>query len=156
VSNSSAAPLNPLAATTWLPLLREALEQSGSFRWPLHGTSMTPTLPAECEIEVRPLQSPVPLGELIVFACDDTLIAHRLVRRVDDLWIAQGDNRLSPDRPLHLDQVLGRVAAAYQQDRRCWPRRFSAAWRVAWLGRYQVLRVVRRLWLVWRRQVSRG
>jgi hypothetical protein len=135
-----------LQAATWLPLLREALASEGRFRWPLHGNSMLPTLPDDCEIEVRPLPPALRLGELIVFVIDDTLIAHRLVRRQGEYLIAQGDNRRAPDRPLHSDQVLGRVVAAYQHDQLCWPRRFSAAWRGAWLVRHQVLRVLRVLW----------
>ena len=94
---------------TWLPLLREALAKEGHFRWPLHGNSMLPTLPADCEIELVPLSPPVKLGELIVFVAGDTLIAHRLVRRTGGYWIAQGDHRLVPDRPIRPDQVLGRV-----------------------------------------------
>ena len=140
-------------AATWLPLLKEALAKEGRFRWRLHGTSMLPTLPAECEIELAPLTRPVRLGELIVFVVDDTLIAHRLVRRTGQYWIAQGDHRLAPDRPLHPDQVVGRVIAAYQNNRRCWPRRFSAAARIAWLARYQALRVVRTAWRIGRKVV---
>ena len=114
-------------AVTWLPLLREALMKEGGFRWPLHGDSMLPTLPVECEIELVPLPAALRLGELIVFVIDDTLIAHRFVRRMGNYWIAQGDHRLAPDRPLHPDQVVGRVIAAYQNNRRCWPRRIGVA-----------------------------
>jgi phage repressor protein C with HTH and peptisase S24 domain len=143
-------------AATWLPLLKEALAKEGRFRWPLRGTSMLPTLPAECEIELAPLVRPVRLGELIVFVVDDTLIAHRLVRRTGQYWIAQGDHRLAPDRPVPPDQVLGRVLAAYQNDRRCWPSRYSGAWRMAWLARYQALRVVRVVWRIARKAVPHG
>lgn len=135
-------------ASTWLPLLKEALAREGCFRWPLRGNSMLPTLPAECEIELAPLTPPVRLGELIVFVVDDTLIAHRLVRRTRQYWIAQGDHRLAPDRPVPLDQVVGRVLAAYQHDRRCWPSRYSGVWRGVWLARYQVLRLARAMWRI--------
>ncbi len=143
-------------ADTWLPLLKEALAKEGRFRWPLRGTSMLPTLPAECEIELVPLLPPVRLGELIVFVVDDTLIAHRLVRRTGKHWIAQGDHRLAPDRPVLPDQVLGRVLAAYQDNRRCWPGRRAAVSRLVWLARYHVLRVVRAAWRVMRRMVRRA
>jgi hypothetical protein len=142
--------------TTWLPLLRETLIREGRFRWLLRGNSMLPTLPAECEIELAPLSYPVRLGELIVFVVDDTLIAHRLVRRAGDYWIAQGDHRLAPDRPVRPDQVVGRVLAAYQNNRRCWPRRFSAVGRVAWLARHHALRVLRAAWRSGRRVVPHG
>ncbi|HET7376956.1 MAG TPA: S24/S26 family peptidase [Anaerolineae bacterium] len=125
---------------TWLPLLRESLAREGSFRWPLHGTSMLPTLPADCEIEVRPLLLPVRLGELIVFVSGDTLIVHRFVRSAGNYLIAHGDHRSFSDPPLLPDQVLGRVVAAYQHDRLCWPRRFSPRW--IWIARHHVLRVL--------------
>ena len=143
-------------ASTWLPLLQEALAQEGRFRWPLRGNSMWPTLPIECEIELEPLTSPARLGELIVFVLDDTLIAHRLVRRTNADWITQGDHRRGPDRPVPPNRVLGRVVAAYQNGRRCWPRRCESLWRVLWLTRYQVLRVARSIWWRARKVMVRG
>ena len=143
-------------ASTWLPLLQEALVKEGRFRWPLFGNSMWPTLPIECEIDLEPLTPPVQLGELMVFVSDDTLIAHRLVRRTSDYWIAQGDHRRGPDRPVPPDRVLGRVVAAHQNGRRCWPGRFEAMWRVFWLARYQVLRVARAIWWRTRKVMVRG
>jgi hypothetical protein len=127
-------------ASTWLPLLREALEREGVFRFPLRGASMRPTLPVECDIEIVPLPSQTPLGSLIVFVIDDTLIAHRLVRRSGGRWIAQGDGRLGPDRPLEPSQILGQVAAAHQNGRRCWPTTASRVLRVFWVARYWALR----------------
>ena len=143
-------------ASTWLPLLQEALAQEGRFRWPLRGDSMWPTLPSACEIELAPLNAVTHLGELIVFVIDDTLIAHRLVRRMNGYWIAQGDNRLAPDRPVPPERVLGRVVAAYQNDRQCWPGRFFALERIVWLARYHILRVPRGLRHRWKRVMNRG
>ena len=130
-------------AATWLPLLREALEREGVFRFPLRGSSMRPTLPAECDIEIVPLASQTPLGALIVFVIDDTLIAHRLVRRSGGRWIAQGDGRLGPDRPLESSQVLGLVSAAYQNGHRCWPTGASRLLTLLWVARHWALRPVR-------------
>jgi hypothetical protein len=124
----------------WLPLLRETLAKEGSFRFPLRGTSMRPTLPTECEIEVSPLPAKVPLGALIVFVSDDTLIAHRLVRRAGGRWIAQGDGRLGPDRPLASEQILGLVSAAYQDGDPCWPTGASRLVTTFWVARHWVLR----------------
>jgi hypothetical protein len=132
-------------ASTWLPLLREALEREGVFRFPLRGASMRPTLPVECDIEIVPLPSQTPLGALIVFVIDDTLIAHRLVRRSGGRWIAQGDGRLGPDRPLEPSQVLGLVSAAHQNGRQCWPTAASPALTTFWVARYWALRPARAL-----------
>lgn len=134
------------SASTWLPLLRDALAREGSFRFPLHGNSMRPTLPAECDIEVIPLPAQVRLGELIVFVAGDTLIAHRLVRRAPGGWIAQGDGRWWPDRPLEPEQVLGIVVAAYVDGRRCWPAPFSGPSAAFWVARHWALRPLRFAW----------
>ena len=117
---------------------------------------MLPTLPADCEIELAPLSPSVKLGELIVFVAGDTLIAHRLVRRTGGYWIAQGDHRRVPDRPIRPDQVVGCVRAAYQNNRRCWPRRFSSVWRLIWLARHHGLRVLRVGWRIGQKVVPRG
>ena len=127
-------------ASTWLPLLREALEKEGIFRFLLRGASMRPTLPTECEIEIVLLPVQVPLGALIVFVVNDTLIAHRLVRRSGGRWIAQGDGRLDSDRPVEPSQILGMVAAAYQDGRRCWPTAVSRALTLFWVARHWALR----------------
>ena len=149
---SSARP--PLTAAAWAPLLREALAREGRFRWPLRGTSMLPTLPVECEIEVAPLPVPLPerprerlhLGSLVVFAAGDILVAHRLVRRAGGQWVMQGDGRRAPDLPVEPEQVLGVVTAAYQGGRRCWPDRVEPAVRWFWVARYYLLRPIRFTW----------
>jgi len=112
------------------------------FRFPLRGGSMRPTLPTECEITVVPLPAQAPLGALIIFVINDTLIAHRLVRRSGGRWIAQGDGRRGPDRPLAPDQVLGMVAAAYRDGQQCWPTAASHLMTAFWIARHWALRPV--------------
>ncbi len=147
--------MSSISAATWLPLLRDALAREGAFRFPLRGTSMRPTLPLECEIEVVPLPPRVRPGALIVFAAGDTLIAHRLVRRSAGRWIAQGDGRLGPDRPLAPEQVLGQVAAAYAGGKRCWPGPFAGPLAAFWVARHWALRPVRFAWRLTRRLARR-
>ncbi len=143
-SFSPAATAAPIA--TWLPLLRESLAREGRFRWPLRGTSMTPTLPPDCEVEIVPLPSVVPLGALIVFGDGDALIVHRLVRRAAGCWITQGDGRLGSDRPLAPEQALGVVVAAYRAGERCWPTPLTRIAIPFWLARHRVLRMARFGW----------
>lgn len=144
----SAPQRNPreVSAATWAPLLREALAAEGCFHWPLRGNSMRPTLPPACDIDIVPLPDPTPLGSLLVFASNDTLIAHRLVRRAAGHWIAQGDGRLGPDRPLAPEQILGRVAGAYLNGRRIWPNRAEGLLRWCWVARHHALRPIRFTW----------
>ena len=130
----------------WLPLLREALAQGERFCWRLRGTSMRPTLPPGCRIEIGPLPAAARVGDVIVFACDGELVAHRLVRRVQDAWITQGDGRIGPDQPLGPSQVLGVVAAAYDEiGQRFWPGRFPRVEAYLWIARFHALRAPRHL-----------
>jgi hypothetical protein len=143
--NEARANRTATTAAAWLPLLRTALEAEGRFRLPLRGTSMTPTLPPACEIEVVPLAGAPRLGSLIVFASGDALVAHRLVRRAGRRLIAQGDNRLAPDASLDPAQVLGVVADARTDDRVVWPGRLSSFAAALWVARHHVLRPPRAL-----------
>jgi hypothetical protein len=133
-------------AQVWLPLLREMLASKGSFRWPLHGTSMLPTLPAACEIEIEPLPADVRTGDLIVFVSGDALVAHRLVRRTGGHWITQGDGRLVADSPLDPALALGRVSGAFHRGERCWPRKLTWLAGPFWVARYYLLRPARFGW----------
>lgn len=125
-----------------LPLLQEELARRGRFTLPLRGNSMRPTLPSECDIDIVPLGEPAP-GQLVVFAIDGALVAHRIVRRAGAFWIAQGDNRRGPDRALKAEQMLGRVVAGRVQGRQVWPGRFERRLAWVWLVRHQVLRAAR-------------
>ena len=112
-------------------------------RLALRGTSMRPTLPEACEIDVAPLANAPPLGSLIVFVRPEGLIAHRLVRRLDHHWITQGDGRRHADSPVQHSQLLGRVVAAFCEERQCWPARYERPLSVCWILRYHVWRVAR-------------
>jgi hypothetical protein len=134
----------------WLPLLRESLARGERFRWPLQGTSMCPTLPPGCLIEIAALPAQPGLGAVIVFSSGKELVAHRLVQRSGDAWVTQGDGRLGPDRPLNLSQGLGIVIAAFStDDHPLWPGRFSRVETYWWIARYHALRLPRhlRMWL---------
>ena len=107
---------------------------------------MAPTLPQLCDVEIAPPPDAPPLGSLLVFLTDDTLIAHRLVRRRATDWITQGDGRRGPDRPVAPDHVIGVVVAAFDDTGRCWPGRLHRLAAVFWIARYHALRPIRWLW----------
>lgn len=142
----SEPPTRPPHSAAWTPLLQEALACEGRLRLSLRGTSMMPTLPVECEIEVAPLSQRAPIGSLVVFAAGDVLVAHRLIRRAGGHWVMQGDGRRAPDPPAEPRQILGVVVAAYLGARRCWPGRTEPALRWFWVARYYLLRPVRFAW----------
>lgn len=148
--------MNARSTAAWFPLLQEALVREGRFRFPLRGTSMRPTLPDGCEVEVVPLPGNVPIGSVVVFAEGDSLIAHRLVRRCSGRWILQGDGRLGPDRPLSPDRALGMAMTAYWAGRRIWPGRWEPLLRRFWIARHHVLRPVRFTWRIFRKAFQNG
>jgi hypothetical protein len=130
----------------WLLLLREALDRGERFRWSLQGTSMCPTLPPGCRIEIAALIDQPAIGDIVVFVSSGELVAHRLVRRVGAEWITQGDGRLGPDRPIAAFQVLGTVVSAVNSEgRSCWPGRLSRVEACLWVARYHAFRLPRRM-----------
>ena len=118
-----------------LPLLRTMLVRQGCFYWRLQGVSMMPTLPAGCLLKVRPLLSSPRPGDIIVFACADTLIAHRLIWRMSWGWITWGDACFRPDAPVPFSHLVGVVDQAHFAGKRCWPSRCSPFQRRRWLWR---------------------
>ena len=124
----------------WLRVLRRALLANGQFRCALIGDSMEPTLPVGCAIVIARLPERVALGQIVAFVDGDALVAHRLVRRSGEHWIAQGDNRPWPDPPRHRAQALGVVVRAEAAGGRCWPTPFSGIAAGWWLMRHQLWR----------------
>ncbi len=129
----------------WLSLLSESLVREGRFLWQLRGSSMEPTLPPDCQIEIVPLPADVPLGALLVFLHRRELVVHRLVHRTNDYWVTQGDNRRETDLRLPPAKILGIVVAAYQNENRVWPGRFEWLATRGWLLRARLLWLRRRL-----------
>jgi hypothetical protein len=138
----------------WLLALREALARGERFCWLLQGTSMCPTLSPGCRIEIAALASRPKVGDIIVFASGRELVAHRLVQRVDDRWITQGDGRLGPDPPITSSQVLGTVVAAVDaKGQSYWPGKLSNVEAHLWVARYHAFRLPRRM-RKWFRQLT--
>jgi hypothetical protein len=154
VSSPSVEIGEPLRAEAWAPLLRETLAREGRLRWPLSGGSMMPTLPPECLVDVVPPPADLHRGALVVFALGDQLVAHRLVRSTATGWIAQGDGRRGPDRPLSPQQIIGAVEAAYANGRLIWPGRSERIMMRVWVARHYLLRPASWLWR--RAKLARG
>lgn len=141
---------SPMQISTLLPLLQESLTRTGRLVLPLNGTSMHPTLPLVCRVEIVPVThaEKLPLGSLIVFGAGDALITHRLVARRMIRgrlhWIAQGDGRRAADGPILPEQVLGQVERAVDGSGRIlWPRRGEQIWARGWILRHHLLRAMR-------------
>lgn len=128
---------------TWLPLLEEALRREGFFRWRLRGASMWPTLSSGSDILIKPKPHKLRLGEVVVFAQGDALIAHRLVHRRRSGWVTQGDARRTPDPPHHPEDVLGIVVSSSVGGECYWPSHRSILTTPYWIMRYHAFRLLR-------------
>jgi hypothetical protein len=104
---------------------------------------MTPPLPAGCTIEVRPFEAPPRSGDIVVFPLCGQLLAHRLVRRQGEYWIAQGDARRLPDPSIPEPFLIGRVVEARLGQRSVWAHRHSFFTRQRWALRHHLLRLTR-------------
>lgn len=137
-------PPTPPPVHKWVPLLRESLHREGRFFWQVEGQSMLPTLPPNSTIEIHAVgDAGVRLGDVLVFAHQDVLVVHRLVARRGDTLILQGDNRIAPDAPISLHQVIGKVVKATYQQNSTYPYKFIQVVALFWIARYYWLKIRR-------------
>lgn len=79
------------------------------------GSSMKPLIFPGTDLEVRPVPAEaLRPGDVLLFHDGTRLVAHRLVRRIDDpergrLFFVQGDNRRDVEGPFPADAILGRI-----------------------------------------------
>jgi hypothetical protein len=73
------------------------------------GWSMFPTSPPGSRLRVAAPAATLGVGEIVVFTRGAKLVAHRLVRRVSEGWIAKGDGTPRQDPPLAETEILGVV-----------------------------------------------
>ena len=93
-------------------LATELLRVHGSLRLRATGFSMLPAIQSgdilfvhRCAIhEVRP-------GEVAFFSCYGGVVAHRMIARMQECMIAQGDTVPSPDPPVTAENLLGVVVS---------------------------------------------
>jgi GNAT superfamily N-acetyltransferase/signal peptidase I len=137
---------------TFLDLSAEILRQGGSFQFRAHGSSMVPFIRDGDLLTVAPTDpSSIGIGQVVLFRTRrDRLLAHRLVRKSEKggEWILemQGDARLSSDKPVPGERVLGRVVRIQRGDRIYRPDRGS--WLLAarlWIRLLPLRRVLSRV-----------
>ena len=137
---------------TFLDLSAEILRQGGSFQFRAHGSSMVPFIRDGDLLTVAPTDpGSIEVGQVVLFRTRrDRLLAHRLVRKshLGGEWILemQGDARLSSDRPVPGERVLGRVVRVQRDGRIHHPDR--ALWLLAarlWIRLLPLRRVLTRV-----------
>jgi hypothetical protein len=105
------APLSPETVRT---IARLATASGRHVRFAMRGSSMLPLLREPMILEVAPLTPRTRVGDVIVFACGDIQVAHRVIRYDGVRYLTSGDAQ-----PLVIEEVgpadiLGRVECVWQ------------------------------------------
>jgi signal peptidase I len=91
-------------------LAAEVAGQFGGVRLRVSGTSMTPAVrPGDVLAVEKASFSQVDTGEIVVFARDGRLVAHRLVAKTECHLITRGDRTRRNDSPVSVAEFVGRV-----------------------------------------------
>jgi hypothetical protein len=102
-----------------LPLASQLGDGQPLLESAIHGSSMSPAIPARTRLRVRvSRQSSCEPGDVIFYLADGGYTVHRVVCRVrrtagPDYLLTAGDARFAPDRPVPGTRVLGVVVAAH-------------------------------------------
>lgn len=108
------------------------------------GNSMGQAVPAGARVRVAAASTPR-RGEVWAICDDDgRIIVHRVLGQAGERWWLQGDANRSPDQPVRLDRLIGRVDAVEVAGRR---RRLGPADR-------RIARVRLDLAAIWKRLVA--
>jgi signal peptidase I len=111
-------------------LVAESVRVSGSIRLPAVGTSMVPAIQPGDVLSIQPVEpKEVSLGDIVVYAREQVLVVHRIVRISADssepYLVTRGDRMLRDDRPILPSELLGRVGSIERKNRRMNVRPFS-------------------------------
>lgn len=88
-------------------LFTELLQSVGHARIEVLGSSMLPVIRPGDVLRVK--AGPVQPGDIVVFAGEGALCAHRLISLSGGIAIARGDGNRRYDSPFPSSQILGRV-----------------------------------------------
>jgi hypothetical protein len=141
-------------------LAREILRSSGELRLRATGISMLPALWPDDMLCIRSLPTEEYLpGDIVLFARNGMLVAHRLVERTEGTegiqWLTRGDMADCNDAPLSSHELLGRVTTIERGGRWVEPRRSSCGYAAAWVLRHSRFATRLVLWLGrWGRQLG--
>lgn len=114
-------------------LAEEVIRKFGTVRLRVQGTSMTPAIRPGDTISIeRTHPREIEPGEIILYAREGRMFAHRVIRRVQTAvgvrLLTQGDRMQLPDPLVSAEELLGRVVLIERGSRSIAPRaRIGAA-----------------------------
>jgi signal peptidase I len=119
-------------------LAAEVLRSSGRLRLRATGASMLPAVWPGDILSVRSHDSAEALpGDIVLFAREGRLVAHRVVERSlcqDRIqWVTRGDSVEGNDAPVSSHELLGRVTAIERGSRRLTPHQSVASRFASWI-----------------------
>jgi signal peptidase I len=110
-------------------LAADLLRSYGILRLPVTGRSMFPAVrPGDVLVVHRTPGSAVARGDIVVFARNRRLFAHRVVasNAPTASWLlTRGDATPAPDAPVHENDVLGKVSTIVRGGKHLLPRKTS-------------------------------
>ena len=103
-------------------LTKEVLTRGDSLRFRARGNSMRPSIKDGDILSIKPIAATkIQIGDVILFWQEERIFVHRVVkRRIENegMLIVKGDSHLRPDRPVHPDQVLGKVTSIEREGKK--------------------------------------
>jgi len=115
------------ASDRGLATLRMLIDAGKPVRLAMLGTSMLPLLHEPMVLELGPVRKRAQIGDVLVFAIDGKLCAHRIVGLRDRAYITAGDTYPLTLERVEPEQIVGKVVAAYA-DASTGARRVDGYW----------------------------
>jgi hypothetical protein len=103
-----------LSPRTLRTVARIAAEAGRQVRFAMRGGSMLPLLHEPMILDVAPLTRRANVGDVLVFAYGEIQIAHRVIRVGEEHYITNGDAQALARERVPARDVLGRVAAVWE------------------------------------------
>lgn len=107
--------------------LRAALEAAGELWLPVQGESMGKGFAAGSRVRIQRAGDGRPCaGDIVIYARNGRLVAHRVLARMGDRYVTKGDARWAWDRPLVRREEIVGVAVAMEPGGQRLPERAKA------------------------------
>ena len=122
--------LRQVSSGTACHLVAESVRMCGGIRLPAVGTSMVPAIHPGDVLSIQSVDpKEVSRGDIVVYAREQVLVVHRIVRTSGDssepYLVTRGDRLLRDDAPILPGELLGRVASIERKNRRVNVHQFS-------------------------------
>ena len=122
--------LSQISSVKACRLVAESVRVCGGVRLPAVGTSMVPAIHPGDVLSIRPVDpKEVSLGDIVVYAREQVLVVHRIVRTSagssEPYLVTRGDRLLRDDGPILPGELLGRVASIERKNQRVKVQPFS-------------------------------